>query len=384
MIITDQAALDALCHELATHPWITIDTEFLRDKTYYPQLCLVQMAAPEGPAYAVDPLAEGLDLAPLVDLLNNENVLKVFHAARQDLEIFVNLTGKVPHPVFDTQVAAMVLGYGDQIGYLNLVQDICDKKLDKGAQFTDWSRRPLTEKQIHYALDDVLWLREVYNHLDAQLKKRGRIDWVREEMAILTDPVTYRNHPEEAWERLKLRTDKPQALAILKAVAQWREEEAQRRNVPRGRILRDETILDLAVHAPRTEDELKHIRNVGPDVARGKLGQAILRVVEQGIKLPKDQIPRMERKRPLPQNLAPVVEMLKLLLRIVASENDVAGRLIAAPDELDEIAKSDHADVPSLKGWRYDVFGKEALELKNGKIGLVIRGGEIVRENLSD
>lgn len=383
MIITTQPELTSLCQNLAKEPYITIDTEFLRDKTYYPQLCLVQMAAPEGPAYAVDPLADGLDLAPLVDLLSNENVLKVFHAARQDLEIFVNLTGKVPHPVFDTQVAAMVLGYGDQIGYLNLVQDICGHKLDKGAQFTDWSRRPLTEKQLHYALDDVLWLREVYHHLDAQLKKRGRIEWVKEEMDILTDPVTYQNHPEEAWERLKLRTDKPQALAILKAVAQWREEEAQRRNVPRGRILRDETILDLAVHAPRTEDELKHIRNVGADIARGRLGQAILKVVEQGINMPKDQIPKMERKRPLPQNLIPVVEMLKLLLRIVASENDVAGRLIAAPDELDEIAKSDSADVPSLKGWRYEVFGREAVQLKNGKIGLALKGGEIVRENIS-
>lgn len=381
-MISSQSALNSLCSNLAKHPFITVDTEFLRDKTYYPGLCLVQVAPPQGQAVAIDPLAEGLDLAPLFDLMANEDVLKVFHAARQDLEIFVNLTGKVPSPVFDTQVAAMVLGFGDQIGYLNLVQDICGKKLDKGAQFTDWSRRPLTERQLLYALDDVIWLREVYLNLDRQLKDRGRADWVIEEMGILMAPETYRNPPEDAWQRLKLRTDKPQAVAVLMEVARWREMEAQRRNIPRGRILRDETLLEIAAHAPHNVDELKHIRGLGEDVARGKTGQAILRAVESGLTMPKDKIPKQARKRPLPQSLVPAVEMMKLLLRIVASENDVAARLIASPDDLEEIARSDQADTPAMKGWRFDIFGREALELKHGKVALCVEGTDIKRIRL--
>ncbi len=379
MIISTQSALVALCDDLAKHPFITVDTEFLRDKTYYPGLCLVQVAPPQGDAVAIDPLAADLDLGPLFDLMANENVLKVFHAARQDLEIFVNLTGKVPYPVFDTQVAAMVLGFGDQIGYLNLVQDICKQKLDKGAQFTDWARRPLTERQLLYALDDVIWLREVYRHLDRQLTERGRTGWVFEEMGILIAPETYQNPPEDAWQRLKLRTDKPQAVAVLMEVARWRESEAQRRNVPRGRILRDETLLEIAVHAPHNVEELKHIRGLGEEVARGRVGQAILHAIESGLRMPKDKIPQQERKRPLPQSLGPIVEMLKLLLRIVASENDVAGRLIASPDDIEEIARSDDADVPAMKGWRFDVFGREALELKHGKVALCVDGGTGIR-----
>ncbi len=378
-IISTQPELDSLCAELAKNPFITIDTEFLRDKTYYPTLCLVQVAPPVGEAVAIDPLAKGLDLKPLLDLMDNPDVVKVFHAARQDLEIFYNLTGRVPQSVFDTQVAAMVCGYGDQIGYLNLVQDICNKKLDKGAQFTDWSRRPLTEKQTLYALDDVIWLREVYQHLDKMLKDRNRTAWVKEEMEFLTHPMTYQSPPENAWQRLKLRTDKPQAIAVLMEVAKWREEEAQRRNVPRSRIIRDETLLDLAVHAPRTIDELKHIRGVGEDVARGKFGVAILAAVERSAAIPRDQIPRMDKKRPLPQSLVPVVELLKVLLRIVAAENEVAARLIASPEDLDEIARSDTADVAPMKGWRYDVFGHEALDLKHGKVALCIDGGTEIK-----
>lgn len=378
-IIATQPELESLCLELAKHPWMTIDTEFLRDKTYYPMLCLVQVASPTGEAFAIDPLAKELDLKPLLDLLDNKNVIKVFHAARQDLEIFYNLTGRVPQPIFDTQVAAMVCGYGDQIGYLNLVQDICNKRLDKGAQFTDWSRRPLTDKQTVYALDDVIWLREVYKHLDKMLADRNRAAWVDEEMAFLMDPATYQNPPEDAWQRLKLRTDKAQAIAILMEVAKWREEEAQRRNVPRNRIIRDETLLDLAVHAPRTVDELKHIRGVGEDIARGRLGQAIMAAVERSTSIPRDTIPKMDKKRPLPQSLVPVVEMLKVLLRIVAAENEVAARLIASPEDLDEIARSDTADVAPMKGWRFDVFGHEALDLKHGKVALCIDGGTEIK-----
>ncbi|AEP10272.1 ribonuclease D [Micavibrio aeruginosavorus] len=378
-IISATDELKTLCHDLAQHPFITVDTEFLRDKTYFPVLCLIQVASPDGQPYAVDPLAEGIDLTPLYELMMNRAVLKVFHAARQDLEIFFNMMGSIPTPVFDTQVAAMVCGFGDQIGYLNLVQEICHQKLDKGAQFTDWSRRPLSDKQVKYALDDVTWLRDVYRKLDHDLKKRDRTSWVNEEMNILTDPATYTNPPDTAWKRIKLRTEKPKALAVLKEVAAWREREAQRRNVPRGRILRDETLADLAVHGPRTPDELKHIRNIGEDVARGKLGKAILEAVEAGLALPKELVPVIEKKKPLPMSMVPVVEMMKLLLRIVAAENEVAARLIADPDELEAIARDDDADVAPMKGWRFEVFGREALALKHGKIALGVDGRQGIR-----
>lgn len=381
MIITDQDALNALCQKLAQEPFITIDTEFLRDSTYYPLLCLVQVAPPKGEAVAIDPLVAGLDLTPLYDLLANPSVMKVFHAARQDIETFFNLNGQIPTPIFDTQVAAMVCGFGDQIGYQALVQEICKLRLDKGAQFTDWSRRPLRPEQLSYALDDVTHLRDVYLRLNAILTAENRTDWVLEEMAILTNPRTYQVLPEDAWKRIKLRSDKPKALAVLIEVARWREEEAQRRNVPRSRIIRDETLMDLATQAPRTADKLAHVRGIGENMANGKMGRAILEAVERGLALPSAALPQMERRRPLPPTLVPVVEMLKMLLRIVAAENDVAARLIASPEDLEEIARGETTDIAPLTGWRHDVFGREALDMKAGRVGLAIEKGQITRKH---
>lgn len=378
-IITDTHALQALCKDLAKEPFITVDTEFLRDKTYYPQLCLVQMAAPEGAPFAVDPLAKGIELAPLLELMADAKVLKVFHAARQDMEIFYNLNGKIPAPLFDTQVAAMVCGYGESVGYHNLVSDICDARLDKAAQFTDWSRRPLSKKQVSYALDDVTYLRAVYKALAARLDKQGRTAWVEQEMAILNAPKTYQNPPEEAWQRIKIRTEKPKTLSVLREVAAWREIEAQRRDVPRNRVIRDETVADLAVHAPQSLEDMAHMRGLPKDIMHGRMGKELLAAIHRGLETPPDKAPRPERRERFPADLTPALEMLKMLLRIQCSEHDVAPKLVASQDDLELLARDDDADIPALKGWRYEVFGQEALALKQGKITLGLSRNKIVR-----
>ncbi len=376
-IITDTDSLSRFCDELRECSYVTIDTEFLRDKTYYPQLCLVQLAGPDIDAQAVDPLQGDIDLAPLVELLNDEKVVKVFHAARQDLEIFYNLTGKIPHPIFDTQVAAMVCGYGEQVGYNNLIRDICKVQIDKGAQFTDWSRRPLSKRQLSYALDDVIYLRDAYAHLSKMLEKRGRTKWVNEEMEILTDPATYQNPPEEAWQRIKIKSNKPRVLAVLREVAAWREREAQRRDIPRGRVLRDETLADLSIHPPKNAEDLLRIRNLPEDVARGKFGRQLLDAVKQGLQVPHNECPELPQRLRFPPELTPVLEMLKMLLRIQASENQVAAKLIASSSDLEALAMDDNAPVAAIKGWRFDVFGKEALAMKKGKIALTLSDNKI-------
>ena len=382
-LITTTKALKELCAELAKHPYMTIDTEFLREKTYYPKLCLIQVAAPEGDPYAIDPLAEGIDLAPLFDLMQNKKVVKVFHAARQDLEIFYNLTGQIPHPLFDTQVAAMVCGFGDSVGYLNMVRQICNVQLDKGAQFTDWSRRPLSNKQLVYALDDVTYLRECYLYLFEQLKKKNRGNWVDEEMGVLEEPKTYANDPQESWQRIKLKTNKGRVLAVLREVTAWREREAQERDVPRSRIMRDETLADIAVHMPRDEKELAKARNMQADTARGKFGKALLEAVARGRAIPEKDCPQPEKKLRLPSEQTPVLEMLKMLLRIRAAENDVAARLIAGTEDLELLAlQGEKADVPAIKGWRREVFGNSALEMIKGQIGLSLKDGNIVISRL--
>lgn len=378
MIITEQKDLETLCTGLKKGGFVTVDTEFLRDKTYYPVLCLIQMAGPETEAVAIDPLADGIDLAPVFDVLADKKVIKVFHAARQDLEIFYKLTGEIPDPLFDTQVAAMVCGYGDQIGYHNLVQGICGKRLDKGAQFTDWSRRPLTKKQTSYALDDVVYLRDVYLHLSAQLDEKGRIGWVKEEMAILNDPATYQNIPEQSWQRIKIRSDKPKVLSVLREIAAWREKEAQRRDIPRTRILRDETLVDMAVHAPKDEKSLSQIRGVSADMARGKWGKPLLAAVKRGLGVPKESCPVMKRKERFPGDMVPALEMLKMLLKIQCADHDVATKLVANKNDLETLAlKGAKADIPALKGWRHEVFGQEALALIEGEIGLSLKNGKI-------
>lgn len=382
-IVANQTELNALCAELAAGPYFTIDTEFLRDKTYYPQLCLIQVASPEGEPKAIDPLMEDIDLAPLFNLMSDEKILKVFHAARQDLEIFFNLMGKVPHPIFDTQVAAMVCGFGESVGYYALVAEICGVHLDKGAQFTDWSRRPLSKKQLLYALDDVTYLRDIYEDLTEQLQKTGRTTWLAQEMKILESMGTYENLPENAWERIKVRTDKPKVLALLREAAAWREREAQSRDVPRQRIVKDEVLADIAVHPPETPEELGKIRGLSADFARGKMGKGLLEAVAKGLATPPKDCPRIERKAKFPSDLTPTLEMLKMLLRIQCSEHGVATKLVANAEDLETFIMSPDKEQPLTTGWRQEIFGQVARKLMDGKIGLSLKNNQITRMDLS-
>ncbi|WP_375304189.1 ribonuclease D [Bradyrhizobium sp. A11] len=375
-LITTTADLAAACSRLAKHPVITVDTEFLRETTYYPLLCVVQMASAEE-AIVIDTLAAGIDLKPFFELMANESVLKVFHAARQDIEIIWHQAGIIPHPVFDTQVAAMVLGYGDSIAYDALVEKVTGHRPDKTHRFTDWSRRPLTKEQMHYAVSDVTHLRDVFAALDADLKKRRRSEWVSIEMEVLTSPRTYDFHPERAWERLKTRVRKPKDLAVLMEVAAWREQEAQSRDVPRGRVLRDEAITDIATHAPTTLEKLAHLRSVPKGFEKSKWGADIVAAVERGLKRDFATLPKLEKPRNN-SNGAAIVELLKVLLRMTAERHAVASKVIATVDDLEEIAADDEADVPALRGWRRELFGDAALKLKRGELALAIEKGRVI------
>lgn len=375
-LITTTADLAAACSRLARHPVITVDTEFLRETTYYPLLCVVQMASPEE-AIVIDTLAEGIELKPFFELMANEGVLKVFHAARQDIEIIWHQAGIIPHPVFDTQVAAMVLGYGDSIAYDALVEKVTGHRPDKTHRFTDWSRRPLTKEQMHYAVSDVTHLRDVFAALDADLKKRRRSEWVSIEMEVLTSPRTYDFHPERAWERLKTRVRKPKDLAVLMEVAAWREQEAQSRDVPRGRVLRDEAITDIATHAPTTLEKLAHLRSVPKGFEKSKWGADIVAAVERGLARDFATLPKLEKPRNN-SNGAATVELLKVLLRMTAERHAVASKVIATVDDLEEIAADDAADVPALRGWRRELFGDAALKLKRGELALAIEKGRVI------
>lgn len=383
MIIQTQAELNDLCAALSKGAYLTIDTEFLRDKTYFPRLCLLQMAGPGVDAAALDPFIEGLDWTPVRDLMANEAVLKVFHAARQDLEIFFQLYNVLPTPIYDTQVAAMVCGFGDQVAYNALVREITGHELEKNAQFTDWSRRPLSAKQIRYALDDVIYLRDVYEKLHNTLVAKGREGWVFEEMAILNSPRTYQNPPEESWKRVKIRSDKPEVLAILRALAAWREEEAVRRDVPRSRIIKDEVLADVAMFKARDMDALLQIRSLPPDTAKGKVGKQILEIVSAAMDSPRESWPRVQRKEPFPKTAQGTLEMLKMLLRINASEEDVAAKIVADSDELERLAVENNPDVPAMHGWRFEVFGRDAQALKLGQIALSLHQGRIKKTKLS-
>lgn len=374
--ITTTEELAQICARMARHPFVTVDTEFLRETTYYPLLCVAQMASPDE-AVVVDALAPGIDLAPFFELMTDEKVVKVFHAARQDIEIVWNMAKKIPHPIFDSQVAAMVLGYGDSISYDQLVQRISGDLLDKSNRFTDWTRRPLTDAQMSYALSDVTHLRNVYLKLAADLDKRGRSNWVEAEMGVLTSPETYRMEPDRAWERLKSRVRKPKELAVLIEVAAWREREAQTRDVPRSRVLKDEVLGDLAVQAPATIERLGQLRSLPKGFERSRWGEAIVEVVKRGLERDPKTLPRLDRFRPAP-NGAATVELLKVLLRMTAESNGVAAKVIATVDELDRIAADDEADVPSLKGWRRELFGEKALALKHGRLALAVENGRVV------
>ncbi len=380
-IITNTENLSALCTRLSEHPYITIDTEFLRENTFWPQLCLVQLASDDESAI-VDPLAKGIDLQPLFDLLQDESVLKVFHAGRQDLEIFHRLTGKVPTPIFDTQVAAMVCGFGESVGYDTLVTKLAGAQIDKSSRFTDWSRRPLTDRQLSYAEADVTYLRDAYKSLNATLEKTGRANWLVSEMKILQSEDTYYTAPENAWKRVKTRNNKPRFLAILQAVAGWRESQAHKQDMPRNRILRDEALLDIASNPPRNAEKLSHVRGIGKKFAEGHMGAGLLAAIEQGRSVPDDQCPVVAKKEPLPKGLGPLMDLLRVMLKMRCEENDVAQKLVCSTGDLEKIAADNEADVPALKGWRYEVFGKDALDLKAGKIAFTIKGKKIHVINL--
>jgi ribonuclease D len=373
--ITTTAELTDVCARMARHPFVTIDTEFLRETTYYPLLCVAQLASPDE-AVVIDALAPGIDLSPFFALLTDEKVLKVFHAARQDIEIVWNLAKAIPHPIFDSQVAAMVLGYGDSISYDQLVARITGDALDKSNRFTDWTRRPLSEAQLTYAVSDVTHLREVYRKLAADLAARGRLEWVEAEMRVLTSPETYRMDPDSAWERLKTRVRKPKELAVLIEIAAWREREAQSRDVPRGRVLKDDVLGDIAVQAPTSIERLGSLRSLPKGFERSRWGETIVEAVKRGLARDPATLPRLERFRPAP-NGAATVELLKVLLRMTSEQHGVAAKVVATVDDLDRIAADDDADVPALKGWRRELFGDKALALKHGRLALAVENGRV-------
>ena len=369
-MIDTTAALTDACNELAKSQFVTIDTEFLRETTFWPELCLVQLACP-GHDYIVDPLAKGIDLKPLFELMANENVLKVFHAARQDIEILYHLSGAIPTPVFDTQVAAMVCGYGDSISYDQLVQRIKNVQIDKSSRFTDWSRRPLSEKQLDYALADVTHLRDVYLALNKQLEREDRSQWVKGEMQILTSVETYDIHPDDAWLRLKSRLRKPTELAILKFVAAWREREARSRNMPRSRIIKDDALFEIAQQQPKDVEALSRLRAVPKGWERSSNGAAIVEAVNAALALPKEEMPKVARPQASPEGTGAAVELLKVLLKLTADKHGVAAKVIANSDDLERIAaEGEEAKVEALSGWRKELFGDVALKLINGGVGL--------------
>ncbi len=368
-LITDTAALKAFCERLTGADFITVDTEFMRETTYWAKLCLVQVAGPDE-AYCIDPLAPGINLKPLYDLFADPSVLKVFHAGRQDLEIFYTATGEVPAPVFDTQIAAMVCGFGDQVGYEALVSRLAGANLDKSQRFTDWAQRPLTERQVTYALGDVTHLRKVYRTLQQRLEKSGRASWLGEEDAVLTSPDTYKVDPREMWRRLRARTRAPRMLAVLRELAAWREITAQSLDLPRQRVAKDDAILELAASMPTTVDDIKRARLAKP-LASGRHAEGVLAAVAKGRAVPDAECPRMDRTDTW-DNPAPraVTELLKLLLKARSEAHDVAQKLIASSEDIEAIALSDTADVPALHGWRRELFGEDALRLKHGKLAI--------------
>ena len=381
LISTTQALREA-CDRLAAQSFVTVDTEFMRETTYYPKLCLIQMAAPDGTGVLVDPLAEGIDLQPFVDLMADEGVVKVFHSARQDLEIIWLMGGLLPQPFFDTQVAAMVCGYGDSVSYEQLVNDVAKAKIDKSSRFTDWSRRPLSDAQLSYALSDVTHLVTVYEKLVADLVRDDRGQWLDEEMAVLTSPDTYRADPAHAWRRLSGRMRKPREIAVLMEVAAWREREAQTRNVPRGRILKDEAVIDVATSAPRSVEALGRLRSIPAGFERSRTGTDILAAVERGFARDTAEIALPERGRGRSGGNGALVELLKVLLKAVCETEGVAPKIIATVDDLEAVADDDEADVPLLQGWRRELFGSKALDLKHGRLALSAEGGRIVVRTL--
>lgn len=374
--LTTTQELAAFCTAAAQYPYVTVDTEFLRERTYYSKLCLVQLAVPsedEGSAVLVDPLAEDLSLEPLYDLFRNESVVKVFHAARQDLEIFWVDAGVFPTPLFDTQVAAMVCGFGEQVGYETLVRKICREGVDKTSRFTDWSRRPLTDAQKNYALADVTHLRKIYEHLSTELKKSKRDHWVVEELRILTRPETYDIRPEEAWRRVKTRTNSAKFLAVVKELAQFREAHAQENNVPRSRVFKDDALIEMASTKPKTPSDLGGSRLLLREARKGAIAEGILAAVKRGVNCPQDQLPKVDNSRDKLKVNPALADLLRVLLKSKTESAGVAAKLIASSADLDQIAAGER-DVPAMSGWRFEVFGEDALKLCEGKIALAANG----------
>ncbi len=378
-LITESKPLAELCKRLAQSEFVAVDTEFMRESTYWPDLCLIQIAN-EKEAAAIDPKADGIDMKPLLDLLtNNEDVLKVFHAGGQDVEIIYNLTGRTPHPIFDTQIAAMALGQGEQIGYASLVESWVGVQLDKGARFTDWGRRPLDKRQIDYAIGDVTYLSEIFPKMLAKLIKTGRGDWLNEEMERLADPGNYENDPDYAWLRVKVTTRKPEVLGRLRALGAWREREAQGKNLPRGRIAKDETLADIAAHPPRSQSDLAKVRGLSPTWAHNDIGGRMMLAISSATPLSPDDMPsRADRKPGLTKDGALVADLLKLLLKIRSKEINVAARLLARSDELEALAAGQRSDLAILNSWRFDQFGRDALELVEGRLGFTVKDGKLI------
>jgi ribonuclease D len=376
-LISDSATLATLIERMSKHPFVAVDTEFMRENTYWPDLCLIQIATPDEAA-AIDPKAD-IDLKPLLDLLvENGDVLKVFHAGGQDLEIVHNLTGKMPRSLFDTQIAAMALGHGEQIGYSNLVESMLGHSLDKGARFTDWGRRPLDKRQIDYAIADVTHLAEVFPRLLEKLKRTGRGGWLDEEMERLADPSSFAFEPSEAWKRLKLPSRNPAVLGRLKALAAWRETEARSKNIPRGRIVKDDTLGEIAVQPPKTQDDLGKIRGLSAGWRNNDIGARLMAVLENAQPLTPDEMPHREANRPgLTKEGALVSDLLKLLLKIRAKESGVAPKLIARSSELEALAAGVRKDLKILGGWRFEEFGRDALDLVEGRLAFAIENGKL-------
>src|SRR5205085_8651223 len=384
-LITDTDTLEQLCERLARSNFVAVDTEFMRENTYWPDLCLFQVANTEEAA-AIDPKAEGIDLTPLMNLLvNNEHVLKVFHAGGQDIEIIFNLTGGTPHPMFDTQVAAMALGLGEQVGYQNLVESLLGRHLDKGARFTDWGRRPLDKRQLDYAIGDVTHLAELFPKMLERLKKTGRGAWLDQEMERIADPANYLNDPALAWKRVKVQTRRPDALGRLKALAAWRELEARSKNLPRGRIMKDETLADIAVHPPAGQEALGNVRGLSAAWKANDIGARMMEALASADPLPPTELPAREDRGPgLGKDGALVADLLKLLLKIKARESNVAPRLVARAEELEQLAAGRREGLQILEGWRYEEFGHDALDLVEGRLAFAIRNGKLVRTRVGD
>jgi len=381
-VITTTSELAEACARLAKHPFVAVDTEFLREETYWPNLCLVQMAGPDE-ALIVDPLAKGIDLAPLYELMADKSTLKVFHAGRQDIEIFHVQAGLVPEPIFDTQVAAMVCGHGESVSYGNLVKRIVNVDVDKSSRFTDWSRRPLSATQLEYALADVTHLRVVYASLAAELEKTGRLSWLGEEMSVLTDPGTYRLAPEDAWRRLKTRVKNRKAMAALVELAAWREEEAQAQNVPRPRVLRDEALYDIANRMPTETKQLDELRTLSNGFSRSARAKDIVEAVKRGLARDPKTVPAQPSGNAVTAEAGALVDLLRVLLKAAAAKHRVAPKMISDTGDLERIAMESEPDVAALKGWRLEMFGNDALRLKRGEIALTVANGEVAATPLS-